>query len=138
MKAFNFSPNIHLASLFLRMFIGGMFFLHGIGKPLVAGMDSVLTGFKAQGFPAWTAYASTFVEIVAGLLLLTGSGVRVAALVLMPITLGILVYHFPNGWVFHRPGGGWEYPEMILVNLIAIFCLGAGKYHLRFPSLSKN
>jgi len=133
MKILNFSSKNDLASLVLRLMVGGMFFLHGIGKPIVVGMEEVISGFIANGFPDWTAYASTIVEIIGGLMLLLGLQSRLAALALTPVTLGIIIYHFPNGWVFHNPGGGWEYPQLILISLITIILLGGGRY-----SISKN
>lgn len=131
MKALNFSSKESLASLVLRIFIGGMFLVHGLGKPFVVGMETVIQGFIEQGFPVWTVYASTVVEIVGGVMLISGFYTRLASLALIPITIGILVNHFPFGWVFHNTGGGWEYPQLILIALIAIFLLGTGKYGLK-------
>jgi len=131
MKALKFSPKVNLASLVLRIFVGGMFLVHGLGKPFVVGMEPVIQDFLEQGFPIWTAYASTVVEILGGVMLILGFYSRFASLALIPITFGILVYHFPYGWVFHNDGGGWEYPQLILVALTAIFLLGTGKYGLK-------
>ncbi len=130
MNLLKFAPNLDLASLLLRLFLGGMFFLHGIGKPFVVGMEEVNRGFVEQGFPAWTSYAATGVEIIAGLLLILGVFSRLAAMMLLPVSVGILVYHFPNGWVFHEAGGGWEYPQLIIVSLLAIIAMGGGRFAL--------
>ncbi len=131
MKLLHFSSKIDLASLLLRVSVGGMFVLHGIGKAFVVGIDSVIEAFLAQGFPIWTVYFSTVLEILGGILLLLGLHTRAAALVLMPITVGILVYHFPNGWAFQSAGGGWEYPQLILIALLAIFLLDSGTYKVK-------
>ncbi len=131
MKALNFTSKVDLASLVLRIFVGGMFLVHGLGKPFVVGMEPVIQNFLKQGFPVWTAYASTVVEILGGVMLISGFYARLASMALIPITFGILLYHFPYGWVFHNTGGGWEYPQLILVALIAIFLLGTGKYGLK-------
>ncbi|MEM7551613.1 MAG: DoxX family protein [Bacteroidota bacterium] len=131
MKALNFKPNIDLASLILRVSLGGMFFLHGIGKPFVVGMEKVTLGFIEKGFPEWTAYFSSVIEILGGLMLVLGLYTRLGSLLLIPITIGILVYHFPNGWVFHNSGGGWEYPQLMLISLIVTFFLGSGKYGIK-------
>lgn len=116
------------AALLLRASLGGMMLLHGVGKAFVVGLDEVIVGFVADGFPPWTAYASTVVEIVAGALLLVGYQTRLAAVALLPVVAGILVYHLPNGWVFHAPGGGWEYPQLILEAVLATVLLGGGAY----------
>ena len=112
----------------MRVSLGGMFFLHGIGKPLIIGMAQVSQGFIEKGFPVWTNYAATLIEIIGGLMLVLGIYSRWAAVALLPVTLGIILYHFPYGWVFHNPGGGWEYPQLILVSLVTILFLGGGKY----------
>lgn len=130
MNLLKFAPNLDVASLIFRVSLGGMFFLHGIGKPLVVGMEEVSRGFVEQGFSVWTSYASTGVEIVAGLLLVLGSFSRLAALALLPVSLGILVYHFPNGWVFHEAGGGWEYPQLVIVSLLVVLSVGSSRYAL--------
>ncbi|MEM8967509.1 MAG: DoxX family protein [Bacteroidota bacterium] len=131
MKYLEFSSDNDLASLLLRISIGSMFILHGLGKPLVVGMEAVIPGFVEQGFPVWTAYASTAVEITGGTMLLIGYYARLASLTLIPVSVGILVYHFSNGWVFHNLGGGWEYPQLILISLVVILLLGTGKYGIR-------
>ena len=128
MRLIQAKPNLDWASLFMRISLGGMFFLHGIGKPLIVGMDQVSQSFIEKGFPVWTHYAATIIEIAGGLMLLFGVYSRGAAAALLPVTLGILIYHFPYGWVFHNPGGGWEYPQLIFVNLVTILLLGGGKY----------
>ncbi len=128
MKSIIIKPNLDWASLLMRVSLGGMFFLHGIGKPLIVGMAQVSQGFIEKGFPVWTNYAATLIEIIGGLMLVLGIYSRWAAVALLPVTLGIILYHFPYGWVFHNPGGGWEYPQLILVSLVTILFLGGGKY----------
>ncbi len=128
MKVLNFKPNMDWASLLLRVSLGGMDFLRGIGRPLVVGMEDVISGFVAKGFPIWTAYASTIIEIIGGIMLLLGTYTRFACLLLLPVSVGILVYHLPHGWVFHNAGGGWEYPQLIVVGLLATFMMGGGRF----------
>lgn len=126
----NFKSKVDIASLALRISVGTVFLLHGIGKALVVGMAQVNQGFQAHGFPIWTNYFATSIEIMAGIFLAIGFFGRLASLILIPITIGIIIYHFPNGWVFQNAGGGWEYPQLILISLITIFFLGSGKYSL--------
>lgn len=128
MKWLQFAPRPDWAALILRLAVGGLFLVHGLGKPLALGMELVSENFLANGFPVWTNYFATGLEIVAGMMLLLGLQVRLAALMLLPVTLGIIVFHFPNGWVFFSSGGGWEYPQLILFALLAIFTLGPGRF----------
>ncbi len=124
----DFPANPKWAAITLRVALGSMFGLHGIGKALVVGMGTVNENFVAHGFPVWTNYLATTVEVIAGLVLLVGVYTRWASFLLMPVTLGIVMYHFPNGWAFHNPGGGWEYPLLILAALLATFLLGDEKH----------
>ncbi len=55
----------------MRVSLGGMFFLHGIGKPLIVGMVQVSQGFIEKGFPVWANYAATLIEIIGGLILVS-------------------------------------------------------------------
>ena len=121
-------PLIDAAALVLRLSLGGMMALHGFGKVAVVGLDVVGAGMVEQGFPYWGAHVSTVIELVSGLMLIVGWHTRLAALLLLPVCVGILVYHVPNGWVFHNPGGGWEYPQLILEVTVAVLLLGSGRY----------
>ncbi|MEM1137977.1 MAG: DoxX family protein [Bacteroidota bacterium] len=123
----NSSITLRIATFLLRLSIGIMFFLHGIGKAFLVEFDTVVLSFINKGFPVWTAYASTGAEILAGLFLIIGFYTQWAAISLIPITIGIIAYHFPNGWVFHNAGGGWEYPQLILISLIVIGLLESSK-----------
>ena len=132
MKFLQFSPRPEWGIFLLRLFIGGMFVVHGLGKVfLYGGISGTVSNFVFEKqFPAWTAYASIFLEAIAGLMLLTGFRVRIACLTLIPVCLGIILYHLPFGWVFSNPGGGWEYPQFILISLIAIFLGGDDRIRL--------
>ncbi len=44
--------------------------------------------------------------------------------------LGALKTHLPNGWSFMAPGGGWEFPALIIVALVAQWLLGPGAFAL--------
>ena len=129
----NFKAKPDFVAFLLRISIGSMFFLHAVGKILVVGMGVVDAGFIERGFPVWTNYAATSIELIGGLCLILGLYSRLSALLLFPISIGILVFHFPMGWAFQNPGGGWEYPQLILSSLICIFFLGSGRYAIVKP-----
>ena len=73
------------AAPLLRLGLGGVMLLHGVGKWLVVGLGPVAEGFAARGFPTSTAYGSVVVEIAAGALLPVGLATRAAALALAPL-----------------------------------------------------
>ncbi|WP_430909298.1 DoxX family protein [Maribacter sp. 2-571] len=131
MNNLRFPPKTDSAALLLRLFLGGMFLLHGIGKVFIVGLDMVVIGFLERGFPAWTAYAATLIELVGGIPLLLGIYTRISCLLLLPVAFGIFYYHLPYGWVFHNLGGGYEYPQLIIIAILALFWIDGGKYALQ-------
>lgn len=52
------------------------------------------------------------------------------SLLLIPILLGALKVHRPNGFVFSYPNGGWEYPAFLIVVSAVQALLGEGAYAL--------
>jgi putative oxidoreductase len=76
-------------------------------------------------------------ELVAGLLLLAGVQVRLVSLATLPILVGALAVHLPNGWVFSAPNGGWEYPAFLVVLVIVQALIGEGAYALRWNAVGR-
>jgi putative oxidoreductase len=115
----------------LRVALGGVMLAHGLAKLLVFTLPGAAAFFAAHGFPGWTAYPVTLLEIVGGALLVVGVYARLIAAALIPVMLGALLVHLPNGWMFSAPGGGWEYVAFLVVALTAQALLGDGAFALR-------
>ena len=49
----------------------------------------------------------------------------------LPILLGALSVHAPNGWLFTAPNGGWEYPAFLALAAFAHVLIGDGALALR-------
>ena len=97
----------------LRAALGIMFIAHAylkLGVFTVAGFEGFLTSI---GLPAALAWPIILAELLGGAALLLGVYSRWVALATLPILLGALVIHAPNGWVFNAPNGGWEYPAFL-------------------------
>jgi putative oxidoreductase len=60
-----------------------------------------------------------------------GFHARWVSLALLPILLGALAVHAPNGWLFTAPNGGWEYPAFLALAALAQALVGDGAYALR-------
>jgi putative oxidoreductase len=118
------------AALVLRLALGTMYLSHGLWKVFTLSMPVTASFFASQGFPGWTAYAVVAVELVGGVLLILGVQVRATAIVLVPVLLGALKVHLPNGFVFSYPNGGWEYPAFLIVVSAVQALLGEGAYAL--------
>jgi putative oxidoreductase len=76
---------------FLRLASGGIFVVFGIGKFLHHGSE--LASFKTYGLPAPEAFVLIIgvIEVVGGLLLITGVFTRLAALVLAGDMVGAII-----------------------------------------------
>ena len=113
-------------ALVLRIALGLVFIAHALLKLFVFTLPGTVAFFSAHGFPGWTAYPVFAMELLGGVLLLGGVGVRWVALALIPVMIGALFVHAPNGWTFVSPEGGWEYPAFLLAVLFVQATLGGG------------
>jgi len=63
---------------------------------------------------------------------LLGLWARIAAIALIPILLGaIATVHAHAGFFFTDPGGGWEFPGLWVVALLALALTGDGALAIR-------
>ena len=118
------------AALLLRVALGLFFLAHGLTKVLVFTVPGTVKFFNSIGYPSFVAYLVLIAELGGGLALIIGLWTRWIALVLFIEMLGVILYHWPNGWVFTSKGGGWEYPVMWAVALLVLALLGDGPYAL--------
>ena len=113
-------------ALGLRVALGLMFIAHAYLK-LVIFTPAGFTGFLGQvGLPGFLAWPIILAELLGGLAILTGFYGRYVSVLLLPVLLGALVIHAPNGWVFNAPNGGWEYPAFLALTALAHVLIGDG------------
>ncbi|WP_395825695.1 DoxX family protein [Collimonas sp.] len=118
------------AATLLRLTLGIALLAHAYLKVFIFTLPGAAGFFASQGFPAWSVYPVVAIEVLSGLALVLGLRVRIAAVISLPVLLGALSVHVPNGWVFTSPNGGWEYPAFMVVTAIAIALLGNGAFAL--------
>jgi putative oxidoreductase len=116
------------AALLLRVALGLLFITHGLAKVLGFGIAGTVTFFASIGYPDFVAYLVLLAELAGGVALVIGLWTRWMALALFVEMIGVIIYHAPKGWVFSAPGGGWEYPALWAVALVALYLLGDGPY----------
>lgn len=119
------------AALLLRLSLGVMFIAHALLKLVVFTLPGTVQFFEGIGYPGILAYVVFGAELVGGALLVLGVYTRWVSLALIPILIGAALAHFPNGWVFSAPNGGWEYPVFLAVASAVQALLGDGALALR-------
>jgi putative oxidoreductase len=117
-------------ALVLRVSLGVMFIAHAYLKYAVftvAGFE----GFLGQlGLPAILAWPIILGEFLGGLALILGIYPRLVSAGLLPILIGALAVHAPNGWMFSAPNGGWEYPAFLAAATLTLVLSGGGAFAL--------
>jgi putative oxidoreductase len=115
-------------ALTLRIALGLMFISHAYLK-LVIFTPAGFIGFLGQvGLPGFLAWPIMLAELLGGLAILIGFHGRLVSLALLPVLLGALAIHAPNGWVFNAPNGGWEYPAFLALTALAHGLIGDGAF----------
>lgn len=118
-------------ALVLRVTLGLAALAHGLLKVFVFTPAGTVGFFASLGYPAWLAWAVILIETVGGLALILGFYARVVALIQIPILLGAMLVHLPNGWLFANANGGWEYPLFWTAALVALVLTGPGAHAMR-------
>jgi putative oxidoreductase len=119
----------------LRIIVGSIFVFHGWQKWAGYGPASVAAEFAKMHFPApWlSGVAVTTVELVFGLVLISGMFARWAASVLATeMAVAVLAVHLGQGFLlgFFWPGG-YEYALTLLVVNASLAVAGPGPFALR-------
>lgn len=124
--------NSDLAATVLRVPMGLMFLAHAWLKIAVFTPSGTAAFFESLGFPGPLAYLVIAAELGGGMALVLGLWTRWVALALVPILLGsIYAPHGAAGFFFSNEGGGWEFPMLWAVALVAQALLGDGAFALK-------
>src|SRR5215210_6659119 len=99
----------------LRASLGVMFIAHAYLKLAVFAVPG-FEGFLGKvGLPAFLAWPIILAELAGGLAILTRFYCRVVSVARLPVLLGALFVHAPDGWVFNAQNGRSEYPAFLVV-----------------------
>lgn len=120
----------------LRAALGIMFIAHAYLKIAVFTVPGFAAFLGQTGFPEFLAWPIILAEVIGGLAILTGFYGRLASVALLPVLLGALMVHVPNGWLFTAANGGWEYPAFLVVAAVAHVLIGDGAFAARPVSLT--
>jgi putative oxidoreductase len=120
------------AATVLRVALGALFLAHAGLKLFVFTPAGTAQFFGSLGLPGPLAYLVILAEVVGGLALIAGIYSRIVALALTPVLLGaIFTVHGSAGFFFTNPNGGWEFPALWIIGLLAVALIGDGAYALR-------
>ncbi|MBI3434923.1 MAG: DoxX family protein [Proteobacteria bacterium] len=126
------SWTVPYAALLLRLALGIEFLAHAGVKIFVFTPAGAAKFFGSLGLPPELAYVVIAWELAGGLALILGVWARAAALALIPVLLGTIVtVHGSAGFLFSNPKGGWEFPALWIVGLIALALVGDGAFALK-------
>ncbi len=112
----------------LRIVVGIVFAMHGYQKVHVFHMQGVTGMLSHLGIPLPGAFAVilTVVELLGGILLITGLATRIPAVLLsIDMLVALITVHMKNG--FFAPGG-IEFPLTLLAALICLTISGGGMF----------
>ena len=105
-----------------------MFIAHAYLKLAVFTCPASPASSAASACRPFLAWPIILAELVGGLAILAGFYGRLVSVALLPVLLGALVIHAPNGWLFNAPNGGWEYPAFLAVAALAQVLIGDGAF----------
>ena len=123
--------NADIAAFILRLATGAFFLVHGLIKLFVFTPAGTAGYFQSIGLPGVLGYLTIALEIGGGLALILGITTRYVSLAMIGVLLGAAVFgHGGNGFTFSNPGGGWEYPVLWAITMLALALLGDGAWSL--------
>ncbi|HEV2558013.1 MAG TPA: DoxX family protein [Microvirga sp.] len=119
----------------LRAALGIMFIAHAYLKVAVFTIPGFQQFLGMVGLPAILAWPIVLAELVGGAAILLGFYGRWVSAALLPVLLGALAIHAPNGWLFNAPNGGWEYPAFLAVAAVTHILAGDGAFAMKSVGL---
>jgi putative oxidoreductase len=115
----------------LRAGLGIMFISHAYLKLAVFTVPGFAAFLGQVGFSGFLAWPIILAELIGGIAILTGFYARIVSVALLPVLLGALLVHAPNGWVFNAPNGGWEYPAFLVLAAVVHVLIGDGVFAVK-------
>ncbi len=127
-----------IASMILRLFLGIVFFPHGMQKVFGwfggIGFDATMEAFTVKmGIPAVFAFLAILAESAGALGLILGFLTRLAAFgIATNMVVAIFMIHYKFGffmnWFGNQKGEGFEYHLLVIAIALAIMIRGAGRW----------
>ena len=123
------STALDAALLVLRLVLGVLMLLHGVGK-LPSPPEFMVSKLADAGLPGVLAYGVYLGEIVGPVLIIIGVWTRLGALLIAGnMVVAVLMAHTGDLFHFGKSGGyALELQAMYLFTAVALMLTGAGRY----------
>jgi putative oxidoreductase len=115
----------------LRAALGIMFIAHAYLKIAIFTIPGFQQFLGMVGLPTILAWPIILAELIGGAAILVGFYGRWVSAALLPVLLGALAIHAPNGWLFNAPNGGWEYPAFLAIAALTHVLAGDGAFAVK-------
>lgn len=115
----------------LRLTLGAMYVSHAWFKITAFGVAGFAGWLDSLGLPGFMAGPVIALELIGGLLILTGVYARYVSVALLPVLLVATWVHLPNGMIFSNANGGWEYPVFLIIASVVQALIGDGALALK-------
>lgn len=124
--------NQRIGNFIIRFVLGITFFMHGLLK-FQSGIDNIAGWFTSIGLPGSLAYGVATVEVVGGLCLIVGLGVRYIGLLFALIMVGAIVkVKWSAGLLGDGENPGYELELALLAMGLYLFVAKADGFVDRF------
>lgn len=124
--------NQHIGNFIIRFVLGLTFFMHGLTK-FQSGIDNIAGWFTSIGLPGFLAYGVATAEVVGGLCLIIGFGVRYIGLLFALIMVGAIVkVKWSAGLLGDGKNAGYELDLTLLAMGLYLFVVKADGFVDRF------
>jgi putative oxidoreductase len=117
--------------LVIRVTVGGVLLVHGINKVMGPGVGAFAAGLAKRGIePSLLfAYVVFFNETVGAVFLAVGFLTRIVGpMIAIEFVIITFIAHFPNGFAWTSPHGGFEYPLLWGLVIFAVSLRGGGPW----------
>lgn len=133
--------NQRIGNFIIRFVLGITFFMHGLVK-FQSGIDNIAGWFTSIGLPGFLAYGVATVELVGGLCLIVGFGVKYIGLLFALIMVGAIVkVKWSAGLLGDGKNPGYELDLALLAMGLYLFVAKADGFVDRFfkeKAMAKN
>jgi putative oxidoreductase len=122
---------LNAGATMLRVTLGAMYVSHAWFKITAFGVAGFAGWLDSLGLPGFMAGPVIALELIGGILILTGFYARYVSIALLPVLAVATWVHLPNGLIFSNANGGWEYPVFLMIASVVQALIGDGALALK-------